>query len=445
VVTREARNGAFSLEERLLIERAATVVGLALERARDRQALLARNSALETVVSLLRELREDSQPFELAGRALESCLERLPRGVVIYYEPEGGVWRARVWRGDFGNSYLAAVKSGVRLQDTPVGRSVLESGRPKYIEETSFDPRRAGLDYEDGYRIVSTATLPVFVAGQVRGVIGLGLYEQHDWSAADRALLETTATGLGIAIERSEAMERLAVQTRELRERNAEQDAFIYTVSHDLRGPLIAIEGMAALVNEAVSRGDGAEAAFLAGRVSANVARMTQLLDDLLTLSRVGRAGESPVPVDLGSTFASVLTDLDARVRARGVRVAAEGAWPSVLYPPSEAYQVLLNLVGNAVKFAGRDGLPPQVLVRCHHEGERVTLTVEDNGPGIPAAFRERVFALFQKVNAKAEGTGVGLAIVKRVAERHGGDAWVEDSALGGAAFRVTMPVAQLD
>jgi PAS domain S-box-containing protein len=240
--------------------------------------------------------------------------------------------------------------------------------------------------------------------------------------------------------DRKRVQATLARANRELEEKNAEQETFIYTVSHDLRAPLLSIQGMSDLLGEAVAGGDAEEARFLLGRVTKNVEKMGQLLQDLLTFSRVGRLEEEAEGLNLGDAVAATLGELEPRLEGRGVALELPERWPRVVYPPSDAYQLVANLLSNAAKWAGRPGEPPRVRLGWEAGGDEVTLRVSDNGPGVPPEHRERVFGLFQRLDPKAEGTGVGLAIVKRIAERHAGKVWVEDSPLGGATFAVTLP-----
>ena len=230
-----------------------------------------------------------------------------------------------------------------------------------------------------------------------------------------------------------------------LRERNAEQETFLYTVSHDLRAPLLSISGMNSLLEEAIVDAKHEDALQAVERIAFNTRKMDALLTDLLTLSRVGRGGERAQSLTLESATRSALSELESILRERGLEVSFPPRWHAVRIEPGEAYQLAANLIGNAVRYAGANGQAPRVRIECalQHDpqGPRVYYRVHDNGPGVPEAYRERVFELFKQVNPNAGGTGVGLAIVKRIAERHGGRVTLGASTLlGGACFCVSFP-----
>ena len=235
------------------------------------------------------------------------------------------------------------------------------------------------------------------------------------------------AVGLAAHItDRIRAQETLEARYQEL-------EAFIYTVSHDLRTPLVSIQGMAGLMAEAIDRGDKAEAHELLGRITANAGRMEQLLADLLTISRVGRHAIPASHFNLGDVIQEVLPDL----RRDGLILEQPESWPTLHLPRSLVYQVVANLLGNASKWAGT---PPRIRLGLTTNDQTVTLTVDDNGPGVPAHARDHVFHLFAKLEPHSEGSGIGLSIVRRIVEDLGGRVWVEDSTLGGASFRVMLP-----
>ncbi len=174
-------------------------------------------------------------------------------------------------------------------------------------------------------------------------------------------------------------------------------------------------------------------------RLQQSASRMSQFVTDLLTYARVETAHEALQPVDLGAMLTSVLSDLDMRIAESGGRVEA-GALPVVLADAVQMRQLLLNLVGNALKYH-RPGTPPVVRVSAREEAQRVWLVVEDNGIGFEPRYAERIFAPFQRLHSRNayEGTGMGLSIVRRIAERHGGTVSAEGTPGEGSRFLVSL------
>jgi PAS domain S-box-containing protein len=338
---------------------------------------------------------------------------------------------------------------GAGPEEAPVLWGTMQEGEALYSSEYRAIPGSQNLEdlppLSVGYEPVKDRE------GRVIALFGIARSPgEGPWMPGERDLMRRAAASIRLAHERTEntnrisaQAQRLAEQNRELEARNAEQETFVYTVSHDLRQPLLSIEGMSNLLREAVRSGGVGESEYLAERITRNVARMGELLNDLLALSRIGRSEEEASDLSLGAVFAEAAAQLEGRLAARGVALELPAEWPVVHFERTELAQVVANLLTNAIKWAGAAGAAPFVRVAWVQEGDAVTLAVHDNGPGIDPRHRERVFGLFQKLDSKAEGTGVGLAIVKRVVERHGGRAWVEDSPLGGAAFLLTLPSGQ--
>lgn len=171
--------------------------------------------------------------------------------------------------------------------------------------------------------------------------------------------------------------------------------------------------------------------------------RMRELINDLLAYSRVDTRGRNFQPVDSEEVLAGVEHDLSVAVEESGARIE-HTPLPVVRADPVQFHQLLLNLLGNAIKFR-QQGRSPEVRVGCVADGAFWRFTVQDNGIGIPGEFHERAFLVFQRLHGRDryEGTGIGLAICKRIVERHGGSIGVESQPEQGATFWFTMPRAQ--
>ncbi len=232
----------------------------------------------------------------------------------------------------------------------------------------------------------------------------------------------------------------------ELEARNAELERFIYTVSHDLKSPLITIRGFLGFVEQAAIAGNIERVQADMVRISDATDKMQQLLGELLELSRIGRLVNPPEEVSLGELAREAVEMVRGRLEERGVEVeiapdllrTADG--PTVYGDRPRLLEVLQNLVDNAVKFTG-DQPHPRVEIGVRRDGEETVFYVRDNGIGIEPRYHEKVFELFDKLEQQTEGTGVGLAIVKRIVEVHGGRVWVESEGTGqGSTFCFTLP-----
>ena len=237
----------------------------------------------------------------------------------------------------------------------------------------------------------------------------------------------------------------LETQNRELQTVNAELEAFSYSVSHDLRAPLRAIDGFSqALLEDYRDRLDDAGTDYL-GRVRAGAQRMGRLIDDLLALSRVARATFHRQEVDLSAVAHEVVQELRAAEPQRQVAVDIEPGLRARADP--ELVRVLLvNLLGNAWKFTGQTPAPQIVIGRTIHDGHDAFF-VRDNGAGFDMTYADRLFGAFQRLHDATEfpGTGIGLATVLRIVHRHGGRIWAEGRVGEGAAFYFTLPFHQED
>ncbi len=224
----------------------------------------------------------------------------------------------------------------------------------------------------------------------------------------------------------------------QLRRSNKELEQFAYVASHDLSEPLRVIAGFVDLLARRYEGKLDAEADRFIGFTISGVERMQAIIDDFLAYSRASRATLELIEVDTAALVREVLQSLAATISEHGTRVEV-GGLPRVRAEPTLLRQLFQNLVGNAVKFANESGA--EVSITAARERERWRFDVADNGPGIDPQHATRIFDMFQRLHGReVPGTGIGLSIAKRIAERHGGSIWVAPRPGGGSVFRFTIP-----
>lgn len=238
---------------------------------------------------------------------------------------------------------------------------------------------------------------------------------------------------------RKRAEEALQERTRELERSNQELEQFAYVASHDLQEPLRMVTSyMQLLARRYQGQLDDDADEFIAFAVD-GANRMKDLINDLLAYSRIGTRGKALQPVDCQAALTQVLQDLQLAIQESGATISHD-TLPTVMADKSQLTHVFRNLISNAIKF--RSQRRPEIRVGVAHRGNGWLFSVRDNGVGIDPEYRERIFVLFQRLHSKEDvpGTGIGLAICKKIVERHGGQIWVESEPGRGSTFYFTLP-----
>lgn len=307
------------------------------------------------------------------------------------------IWcRLRDWRIGFPILMLALMASRqiLTLAKLSEGRSVLTMGQPSELP---------------GLAVSVMALLAVFFLER--------MFEEHKRAQSER--------------------ERLI---EELQRSNAELEWFSYTVSHDLKTPLVTIGGFAGLVEQDAERGDARALRRDVGSIRKAVGHMKGLLNEVLRLSRVGQQPTHREEVDLGALARESVELLSGKIKERGIEVRIDPELPVVKGDRTRLGEALTNLVDNAVKFAG-PGPGRKIEIGCRRGDDEVVYYVRDNGIGIDPDHQEKIFDLFSRLGFSEDGTGVGLALVRRIFDTHGGRIWVESAGEGtGSEFCFVLP-----
>jgi signal transduction histidine kinase len=307
--------------------------------------------------------------------------------------------------------------------------------------------------------------IPLITDGRIIGVLSVQARAANAYSSEQVRMLETLAAQVAITVEKSRLLEQLQQElaerkraeaeirqlnleleerverrTAELAAANKELEAFSYSISHDLRAPLRGIDGFSRLLLERYAAQLDETGQHHLRRVRENAQRMGDLIDDLLEFSRLSRQPLRKQPVDPASAAREALAELQLTFQSRRLNVAIADL-PSCHADPSLLRQVFANLLGNAVKYTvGRE--VAEVEVGFHQEGDATIYFVRDNGVGFDMRYADKLFGVFQRLHSENEfeGAGVGLAIVKRIIERHSGRVWAEAEVDKGATFFFTLP-----
>jgi PAS domain S-box-containing protein len=236
---------------------------------------------------------------------------------------------------------------------------------------------------------------------------------------------------------------RVVARTAQLQVANQELEAFSYSVSHDLRAPLRHIDGFAQLLDKHAGAALDEKGRRYLGTIADSAKRLGLLIDELLVFSRMGRAEMRASEVDTGTMVAEARRDLQAEAQDRAIEWSV-GELPGVRADPAMLRQVWLNLLGNAVKYTRHQ---PAARIEVFHQpnGAREhVFGVRDNGAGFDMKYADKLFGVFQRLHSQSEfeGTGIGLANVRRIVQRHGGRTWAEGRVGGGATFYFSLPAA---
>jgi signal transduction histidine kinase len=431
-----------------LLQVFADQAAVALHNAQTQDAVTKQAERLRILHEIDRAIITETAPVAIAEAVLGRLRDLLgvPRAIVNLFdwEAEEVEWLAAVGR------HRMHLGPGVRYPLRFAGDlDALRRGEAQVVDVNTLPPSpEAEALLASG--VLVYMVVPMIVGDQLIGSVSFG-GEQGQFPDEQVSIAQEVATQLAIAIVQARLLEqvkrqaveleaRVEERTRELEGANRELEAFTHTVSHDLKAPLRGMAGFAqALEEDYADRLDEPGRQFLS-RIRAASERMADLIDDLLQYSRIQQRPIERRPVALKPLLDPMLEDQAGDIAARGLTVTLDLAVAEIMSERQGLQEALANLLSNAVKFSPAQG--GTIAVRSYRDGDQVVVAVADRGVGFDMQYHDRIFGIFERLHRQEDypGTGVGLAIVRKVAERHGGRAWAE-SALGqGSTFFLALP-----
>ena len=353
-------------------------------------------------------------------------------------------WTAPGYPGYLDSPYFQ--NSKVHQEGYEEQVEALSRGEARIGTSSTFNPIEK--ESMDEFGVKAILELPIFVNEREWGAIGFDDFEQErEWSNAEMSALKIAAGILSAAIKRQldeDALQKELNERKkligELENKNSELERFTYTVSHDLKSPLVTINGFLGYLEQDAASGNMERLKKDTRRIQEAVNKMQRLLNELLELSRIGRMMNLPENIPFNELVREALDIVQGQLEERGVMVQIQPNLPVISGDRPRLIEVIQNLLDNAAKYMG-DQKEPRIEIGQQGEIDGTpTLYVKDNGIGIPSEHHDRIFGLFNKLDPNAEGTGIGLAIVKRIIEVHGGRIWVESEAGVGSTFYFTLP-----
>ncbi len=236
----------------------------------------------------------------------------------------------------------------------------------------------------------------------------------------------------------------LRASKKELERSNDELEQFVYTVSHDLKSPIVTSMGFIGIIRKLASQGKAEQAMGMLEKVIKANERMSQLINDLLELSRVGRIDMDKKLIDLNVLLADFARTQAERLQAAQLTLLVKPSLPVIFANESRTLQVFENILSNALKYVRNEKEGRRLEISSYDDGQLHHIRCADNGPGIPAEYREKIFGLFYRLDVNIEGTGIGLAVAKKIMKFHGGDIKAEERSGGGAVFHLTFPKTEI-
>jgi len=435
---------AWSTVDRVVLETVVQSLEQALDRAAQTQTLEEERTALETFTRFTEQVGSQTDVQALVQQAI-FLLEDTCGVDVLYLERKGDLFQATAWNPLFDLDLLARLQAGYPFRESEIA-GTLRDQTVAFIDHWNAAEQRI----EESRHLKAVAGYPHFQDGEMQSVLLMASRRSVVWTERKKRIFQAVGRSLDLALDRAlqtrtviAQRDALDARTHELAASPQELEAFSYSISHDLRTPVRHMLGFLKLAQRSLNgRLDERSARYL-DVVEQAAGQMNTLIDALLNLSNAALQALRPTTVDLNELMRQLQAALLPDLLTRNVQWEV-AALPSVQGDPDALKQVLTQLTENALKFTStRD--PAIIKVWAEDQGDTWKVSVQDNGLGFDPRYRDRLFNLFQRLHSprEASGSGVGLASVRRLVQKHGGQVFAEGEVDKGATFGFTLPKEQ--
>lgn len=412
------------------------------------QTLTTKVSQLETVSYLGRHALENTDIDALLEKASDLIATALAVDCCAIFEHEQGnadePFTVRSYTG-CSERLIDAERSQQSTDDVDsLTSAAITASEPVVVEHLEMDDRFADSTALAAADIESGVGVTIGRFDDPWGALTVYGSSPQEFANHDVDFLESVATVIASAIERQRYEQRLNETVADLEESNERLEQFAYAASHDLQEPLRMVSSYLQLLERRYADALDEDATEFIEYAVDGADRMREMIDGLLAYSRIDSQGEPFEPVNLEDVLEDVLTDLQVQIDQHDAEITAT-TLPVVRGDPRQLRQLFQNLLSNAIEYRGES--PPRIHIDVECRADRWKLSVHDEGIGMDTEDTDRVFRVFQRLHSRDEfdGTGIGLALCRRIVERHGGEIWAESELGDGATFSFTLPAASTE
>ncbi len=452
--TKDGRKIAVSLNTSLLKSTSGNIAAMAniardiSERRAVQMELKNQVQRLEVLYDLGRSLTGTLDTEHIARITYEQIRKVVPLDAfsLDLYDENRKHLRPIIWfdRTENGVVEYKTPTTPMALDERPACAKVVRERR-SFLELRTDDEFSRSTDKTFGNtqrRSKSLMFVPLFSKDRIIGIISTQSYEYDMYTEEHLTLLESIASVSAIAFEKAKLYQEIVTKSLEIEARNKELDDFTYVVSHDLKEPLISVEGYSKILKSAYIDTLAGEGRDYLQSIIDSCGQMKKLIEDLLQLSRVSKMDEHRHPIDVDQLIRQILDELEFTIIERKAEIRTVSSLPKVIGVEPHLKVVFRNLISNAIKFC--DKSRPLIEIGAEVVENRAKFSVKDNGIGIEEKYFDKIFMIFQRLHQREqfEGTGAGLTMVKKIVEAHGGQIWVESDPGRGATFYFTLPLA---